>query len=312
MPHSVLFSARPDMWVKFERPLLDAFAACDLEVDLTNHTDAPETVDFIIYAPANVDEDLSGFTSVKLIQSLWAGPDQLLRNPTLTQPLARMADTGMADGMSEYVLGHILRYHLHTDLLEQAPKGSWRSDLSPPLARDRTVAFLGVGALGQAAAKAAQAVGFRCLGWSRTQKEGLSLPCFAGPEGLAEVLGQADIVVTLMPATPQTAGIVNADTIALMKPGAALINPGRGVLIEDAALIAALRSGHLRGATLDVFQTEPLPADHAYWDMPQVFITPHIAAETRVQTAADFAARNIARVARGEPAQYLVDRALHY
>jgi glyoxylate/hydroxypyruvate reductase len=307
---NILFSARDALWPQYQPVLIDAFAKQGLEVNLMRETDAPETIDYLVYAPARDDDDLSVFTNLKLIQSLWAGPDKLLRNKTLTQPLARMVDPGMTQGMVDYVLGHILRHHLHTDTFAQAE--TWLTDVAPPLPAERTVAFLGIGELGMACALAAKAHGFNVIGWSRSLKVDAPIACFAGDDGLIEVLGQADIIVTLMPATPATDGIIGIDAVAAMKDGAALINPGRGELIDDDALLAGLRSGKISGATLDVFREEPLPLDHPYWREPSVLITPHIASETRIPTASAVVAANIARDVRGEGALYLVDPALKY
>jgi glyoxylate/hydroxypyruvate reductase A len=307
---NVLFSARDEQWPRYQ-PVLDAeFAKQGLDVNLVQKTDAPETIDYLVYAPARDDDDLSIFTNLKLIQSLWAGPDKLLKNKTLTQPLARMVDPGMTQGMIDYVLGHILRHHLYTDTFAQAD--SWLTDIAPPLPADRVVAFLGIGELGMACALAAKAHGFNVVGWSRSLKVDAPIPCYAGDEGLREILGQADIIVTLMPATPATDGIIGVEAVAAMKDGAALINPGRGELIDDDALLAGLRSGKLSGATLDVFREEPLPSDHPYWAEPTVLITPHIASETRISTACTVVAENIARDVRGEEVLFLVDPALKY
>lgn len=307
---NVLFSARDALWPQYH-PVLEAeFAKLGIEVNLMQETDAPEAVDYLIYAPLRDDDDLTVFSNLKLIQSLWAGPDKLLRNKTLTQPLARMVDPGMTQGMIDYVMGHILRHHLHTDTFAQAQE--WLTDVAPPLPSERTVAFLGIGELGMACAVAARDYGFNVVGWSRRLKTDAPIECFAGDDGLREVLGQADIIVTLMPATPATDGIIGADAVAAMKDGAALINPGRGELIDDDALLAGLRSGKLSGATLDVFREEPLPRDHPYWAEPSVLVTPHIASETRVPTSSAVAVANIARDVRGEPVLYLVDPALKY
>jgi glyoxylate/hydroxypyruvate reductase A len=307
---NVLFSARDELWPKYQPVLETAFAKQGLDVNLMQKTDAPETIDYLVYAPARDDDDLSVFSNLKLIQSLWAGPDKLLKNKTLTQPLARMVDPGMTQGMIDYVLGHILRHHLHTDTFAQADE--WLTDVAPPLPSERTVAFLGIGELGMACAVAAKSHGFNVVGWSRSLKVDTPIECYAGDDGLHAVLGQADIIVTLLPATPATDGIIGAKAVAAMKDGAALINPGRGELIDDEALLAGLRSGKLSGATLDVFRKEPLPSDHPYWAEPSVLVTPHIASETRIPTASAVVAANIARDVRGEGALYLVDPALKY
>ncbi|MDG1236432.1 MAG: glyoxylate/hydroxypyruvate reductase A [Amylibacter sp.] len=307
---NILFSAHNELWPRYQ-PVLEAeFAKQSLQVNLFKETNFPETIDYLIYAPTRVDDDLTVFTNLKLIQSLWAGPDKLLKNPTLTQPMARMVDAGMTQGMMDYVFGHIMRHHLQTDKFFHADK--WLTDVTLPLPSERVVAFLGIGQLGMACAIAAQEYGFNVIGWSRKLKRDARITCFAGEYQLRDVLGQADIVVTLMPATPATEKIIGADAIAAMKNGAALINPGRGELIDDDALLAGLRSGKLSGATLDVFREEPLPLDHPYWIEPNVLVTPHIASETRVATASKVVAENIARDLRGEGALFLVDPILKY
>ena len=309
---NVLFSARAAQWPVYRTPLESAFARKGLDVNLIDHTDAPETIDYLVYAPARDDDDLSVYTNLKLIQSLWAGPDRLLKNKTLTQPMARMVDPGMTQGMVDYVFGHIMRHHLEVDRFANAKPGEWLMDWAPPLPADRTVAILGIGALGMACARVAHDYGFKVIGWSRTQKEGTPFACYAGEDGLKNTLAEADIIVTLLPNTPATEGLINADTIALMKDGAAIINPGRGQLINDDALLAALDKGKISGATLDVFHTEPLPEQHPYWHHPNVLVTPHVASETRAVTAADVVAENIARVEQGQEALYLIDPALKY
>lgn len=309
---NALFSAREALWPVY-RPILEsAFADQGLEVVLTNKTDHPETIDYLIYAPAREDDDLSIYPNLKLIQSLWAGPDKLMRNKTLTKPMARMVDPGMTQGMVDYVFGHIMRHHLDVNRFSNAKAGEWLLDWGPSLPADRTVAVLGIGALGMACAQAAHDYGFNVLGWSRTQKDGAPFTCYSGQDGLETVLAQADIVVTLLPNTPATENLINAETLSIMKDGAALINPGRGQLIDDDALLAALNSGKILGATLDVFRIEPLPADHPYWHHPNVLVTPHVASETRPSTACIVVAENMARVERGETALHLIDPDLKY
>lgn len=312
MTANILFSAREALWPSYAPALRAAFAARNLDVSLVQATDRPASIDYMIYAPARDDDDLSPYTGVKLIQSLWAGPDKLLQNPTLTQPLARMVDPGMTAGMVDFVLGHILYHHLHTQDFVTMPADDWRWDWGPPLSADRTVGVLGVGELGMACAQAAQAYGFRVLGWSRTAKPDAPVETHHGDAGLATVLAQAEILVTLLPRTPATENLLNADTLAQLPKGAAIINPGRGELIDDAALLAALDGGQIRAATLDAFRIEPLPDDHPYRSHPRVLVTPHVASETRVATACEVVADNIARMERGDPPLYLVDRALSY
>ncbi len=256
-------------------------------------------------------QDFTQFTNVKLIQSLWAGVEVAMKNPTLTQPLARMVDDGMSEGMSDYVLGHVMRYHLGMDAHIAATAGSWEQD-APCLARDRTVGFLGLGELGMFCAKAVARQGFNVLGWSRTLKQDDAVNCYTGADGLQTVLEQSDILVLLMPQTPETENMINAKTIAHMKRGIAIINPGRGTLIDDTDLLNGLNSGHISGATLDVFRVEPLPHDDPYWAHPNVLITPHIASETRMETAVPVVVDNINRGETNQPFLHLVDRSVGY
>jgi len=298
---------------KFSGPLIDALQKTLPSAELVVGDHDPKDISYLVYAPNGPVQDFTDYTSLKLVQSLWAGVDVILSNPDFPDiPLARMADTGMAEGMSDYVLGHVLRHHLDTDRFAAMKPGEWLDTYTPPLARARKVVILGLGNLGQFCGKRVADQGFEVLGWSRSQKKVEGIACYAGPDGLKEVLGLGDIFVLLLPNTPDTENTINADTLALMKPGASIINSGRGDAIDDDALIAALRSGHISQATLDVFRVEPLPADHPYWTTPNVLITPHVAAETRIETACEFAAENIRRGEAGEPYMALVDRAAGY
>ena len=306
-----LFTANSDMWEPYKEMLERAFHEAKLDISLTRDASSPEKFEYIIFAPSGPVQDFTPFTNVKLIQSLWAGVEVAMKNKTLTQPLARMVDNGMSEGMSDYVLGHVMRYHLGMDAHISAPIRSWEQN-APCLARQRTVGFLGLGELGMFCARAATRQGFNVLGWSRTQKRDEAVNCYAGQEGLQTVLEQSDILILLMPDTPDTANIINAETIAKMKYGVKIINPGRGTLINDADLIDALKSGHVAAATLDVFRTEPLPKDDPYWVHSNVLVTPHIASETRLKTAVPVVVDNIKRGEMGQPFLHLVDRSVGY
>jgi glyoxylate/hydroxypyruvate reductase A len=223
-----------------------------------------------------------------------------------------MVDAGLAEGMVDYVSAHVLRHHVGMDAQILGQDGGWRNELVAPLARERTVGVLGLGALGRACATALARHGFRVVGWSRRPADVAGVACFCGPEGLDAVLAATEILVTLLPATPATDTLLDAARLARLPAGAVVINPGRGGLIDDAALLAALDRGHLAHATLDVFRTEPLPPDHPFWAHPRVTVTPHVAAATRPDTAAVVIAENIRRGEAGEPFLHLVDRAQGY
>ena len=312
MTKTVLFSARPALWDEYQPLLTGLFSNAGLDIKLIQHTDQPEDVDYIIYAPNGPVQDFAPYKNVKLVQSLWAGVETALKNETLTQPLARMVDPGMSEGMADYVVGHVMRHHLGVDAQAAAQPGEWLENVAPPLARSRTVGVLGVGNLGMFCAHAVARQGFNVVGWSRRLKTDDIVKCYAGNDGLSEVLGQSDILVLLLPDTADTTNMINAETIAQMKQGAAIINPGRGPLIDDAALLDGLNSGKLSGSTLDVFRIEPLPADNPYWTHPKVLVTPHIASETRLETSAAVVVENINRGETGKPFLHLVDRQAGY
>ncbi|WP_170530023.1 2-hydroxyacid dehydrogenase [Ruegeria arenilitoris] len=310
MSVNVLFSARPALWPVYE-PLLRTGLA-DAGIKATIATDLPpDQVDYIVYAPNGGLLDFTPYTRAKAVLSLWAGVEKIASNDTLTVPLARMVDHGLTQGMTEWVVGHVLRYHLGMDRHITVQDGVWAPD-PPPLATQRSVCVLGLGALGQAAAQALAALSFNVTGWSRSAKDVSGVTCLHGPDGLRVALSQAEILVLLLPETVATENTLNADTLALLPKGARILNPGRGPLIDDEALLQALNTGQVGHATLDVFRTEPLPPDHPYWAHPNVTVTPHIASETRPETAAQVICQNIQRSESGRPLLHLVDRALGY
>ena len=278
---------------------------------LTDDPAGPWTFDYVIYRPGGPVADFTPFTRLKAVLSLWAGVEGIVGDPTLAVPLCRMVDAGLTRGMAEWVAAHVLRYHLGIDAHVLGQDGVWRNGVVPPLAAERTVAVLGLGELGRAVAATLPASGSTCA---------------AGAAGPASCRGRhllrrgrprrgaagAEILVTLLPATPETASLLDARPLALLPEGARLINPGRGTLIDDAALLAALDRGHVAHATLDVFREEPLPPEHPFWAHPRVTVTPHVASETRPETASEAIARNIRRGEDGLPFLHVVDRAAGY
>ena len=307
---NVLFAAKSERWPIYEAPLKTAFEALGLKVDL--RTDfPPNQVDYIVYAPNSDMQDFTPYTRCKAVLNLWAGVENITGNATLTQPLARMVDTGLTEGMIEWVAGHVLRHHLGMDQHINGQDGNWRSYV-PPLARDRRVTVLGLGELGMAVAESLVGLGFPVTGWSRREKSSKEVKTLSGKDGLTQALACADILVLLLPLTSTTDSLLNAETLSLMPRGAVIINPGRGPLIDDDALLAALDEGQIGHATLDVFRVEPLPKAHPYWTHPNVTVTPHIASETRPKTASEVIAENIRRSEAGEPLLFLVDRSAGY
>lgn len=307
---NVLFSAEPESWEDYAPHLHKALEAAGLDCHLATELPADE-VDYIIYAPKGPVMDFTTFTRAKAVLGLWAGVERIVGNETLTQPLCRMVDHGLTEGMVEWVTGHALRHHLGMDAHIQGQDGVWLLG-APPLARDRKLCVLGLGALGAACAAQLSALNFDVHGWARTAKDVAGVTCHAGSDGLRAAVSGADILVLLLPETPDTLNIVDRDLLALLANGAVVINPGRGPLIDDAALLAALDSGALGHATLDVFRIEPLPADHPFWSHPKVTVTPHIASETRASSASEVIAENIRRGEVGAPFLHLVDRDAGY
>lgn len=309
MPATVFFAV-PALRDRYREPLRRAMAEAGLDAVLTDDAD-PATVDYIVYAPTSPLQDFAPFTRAKAVLNLWAGVERIVGNPTLKIPLCRMVDPAMTESMTEWVTGQVLRHHLGLDRFTNNPNHLWIPEPAP-FARDRPVTILGFGELGQSAARALSFLNFPVTGWSRTPKDVPGLTCLHGEQGLQQALSTAQITVLLLPKTPDTENILNARTLAMLPKGAVIINPGRGHLIDDEALLAALDTGHIGHATLDVFRVEPLPQDHPYWSHPRVTVTPHIAAETNPVTASRVVAENIRRSLAGEPLLHRVDPARGY
>lgn len=307
-----MFAGRVGQREVYQKHLTEAAAVAGVEIDLRmDPADAdPASVDFLIYAPDGPVQDLAPYTGLTAALSLWAGIEKLLTidPPPGDVPLTRVVDEGMMLGMIDYVVDHLLRHHLDIDrYIDASPTDRWETDF-PPLARERTVGMLGLGALGGACAERLVLNGFRVIGWSRSQKEIPGVECRCGEAALDETIAGAEILVLLLPWTDDTYHILNARRIALMPLDACLINAARGQLIDHQALSAGL----LRHATMDVFEVEPLPPDDPYWIHPRVIVTPHIARTTRPETASQSLVAQIARHQRGESFLYVVDRARGY
>ncbi|MEI4473516.1 NAD(P)-dependent oxidoreductase [Frigidibacter sp. MR17.24] len=312
MTARIWFAAPPALWPEYEGPLAEALARRGIAAEISTEAPDPAAVDYIVVANGAVTRDFAPFTGAKAMLNLWAGCEKLVGNPTITMPLARMVEPALTAGMVEYVAGHVLRHHLGMDADILGSAGPWSGRAAPPLASERRVTMVGLGALGAAAAQALVALGFPVTGWSRSPRDIAGVRCLSGRAGFAEALSGAEILVLLAPFTPETENLIDAAALARLAPGAVLINPARGQLIDDDALLAALASGQLSHATLDVFRTEPLPADHPFWAEPRITVTPHLAAATRPATASEVIAENVARAEAGAPLLHLVDLSRGY
>lgn len=309
MTLNILFVGTDDDWAAYEVPLLAAFDDLPVATALARDHDPAET-DYIVMAGSRIIDDFTPFTRCRALLRLWAGVEDITRNETITFPICRMVGGGLDDGMVEWVTAHVLRHHIGMDTHIHGQDGIWRNDVVPPLASERPVTILGLGALGTACAKALSGLGFPVSGWSRRPKDIDGIRCLSGP--IADALQTAEIIVLLMPLTPDTKHIVDANALSRTAKGAFLLNPGRGPLIKDDDLLSALESRQIAHATLDTFSVEPLPAEHPYWAHPQVTVTPHIASATRPTPAARVIAENIRRGAAGEPFIHVVDRSAGY
>ena len=267
---------------------------------------------------------LAGLPNLSAIFSLGAGVDHLMGDDRLPDvPIMRVVDPDLTSRMSEYIILHclkILRQQMR--YVRQQAERLWEDDRDQPAAADVRVGIMGMGVLGQDAARKLRMIGFDVAGWSRTARASSSavlegVEVFTGEEGLAPFLARTDILVCLLPLTDDTRGILDSKLLSGLARtgrtgGAHLINAGRGGLQVEADILACLDDGTLASATLDVFQTEPLPQASPLWTHPRVDITPHNAAMSAPATIARLVAEQIARAERGEPFQHAVDRSRGY
>lgn len=253
---------------------------------------------------------LASLPNLKAMINLGAGVDGLLADPTLPPgvPLARLVDPALTSGMTEYVVHGVLHFHRGFPAMGVSQRARQWVPAATPATAARRVGILGFGELGQNAAQHLTKLGFDVAGWSRTDKTVEGVESYAGPDALTPFLRRSDILVCLLPLTPDTQGILNAQTFAALPKGAFVINAARGSHVVEADLLAALESGHVAGAMLDVFQVEPLPEAHPFWTHPAVIITPHIASLTVAKSAAPRVAENINRAMAGKPLLDLVNR----
>jgi glyoxylate/hydroxypyruvate reductase A len=251
--------------------------------------------------------------ALKAIFNTGAGVDALMpMQLPLMAHIVRLDDAGMAVQMAEYTVQAIVRHFRELDVLEaEMAQGVWNYR-KPRLRKDFPVGVLGLGALGERVARAVAQFEFPVLGWSRTPRFVDGVTCFSGPQQFDEFLVRSRVLVCLLPLTPETQNMLNRRNLAKLQPGGYVINVARGAHLVDEDLIALLDNGHLAGATLDVFRTEPLPAGHPFWAHPKITLTPHASARTlRDESIAQIAGK-IQAMERGEPVAGMVDRQRGY
>ena len=245
---------------------------------------------------------------------LGAGVERFLADATIPPQvqIVKMAEPGLTQAMEHYVLWQVLNHHRNFPELEVAQREARWIDQMYPAPWERKVGVMGLGTLGEAVARLLKSFGFDTSGWSRSAKTIDGVTVFSGMERMDAFLEGLDILVCLLPLTPETQGILNADVFQHLAPGAALINVGRGAQLNEADLLSALDSGRLSGASLDVFAAEPLPETHPFWRHPRIFVTPHLAADVDPESSALAISRQIARFEGGESLEHVADRARGY
>ncbi|MET3898775.1 glyoxylate/hydroxypyruvate reductase A [Devosia sp. UYZn731] len=277
----------------------------------------PKAVRYIFVWKPKPDA-FDGLDNLTAILSLGAGVDALLKHPHLPDaPVVRFVDEDLSQRMSDYVVAHVTMHHrLHTRFQADQAARRW-VQLYPPAASQTVVGIMGMGVLGQDAARRLLPLGFTVRSWSRTPKAIDGVEGFAGAESFDAFLAGTDILVNLLPLTPDTAGILNADTFGKLRRGGldggpVLVNPARGGHQREADIVRALGDGTLGAASLDVFEVEPLPADSPLWDIPNCYITPHIAAISNEEAGVAYYAAIIKAHEAGKPLINVVDRSRGY
>ena len=311
MPGALLFSSRlddPVAWATALRAVMP-----ELDVRISPDLGDPAEIETALVWKAPPGE-LAALPNLKLITNLGAGVDPILADPTIPPqiPVARLGDAVMAQMMAQFVTMCVLRHY--RDLgryVRQQRKSRWHYEL-PRASYQCRVGIMGIGLLGGAAARMLAAIGFPVAGWGRSPRTIEGVETFHGAAGLAPFLARTEILVCLLPLTRETRHIVDRDVLYRLPRGAKLVNCGRGGTVDEAALLAALQDGHVAEATLDVFETEPLPADHPFWTMDNVLVLPHIASIAVPEIAARDVIENIRRLATGQPLLNIVDRGRGY
>ncbi|HVZ69065.1 MAG TPA: glyoxylate/hydroxypyruvate reductase A [Rhizomicrobium sp.] len=271
------------------------------------------------YAPVEIDYALSfrpppglfkTLPNLKAVFSLGAGVDGFLLDTEYPRhvPLVRFVNRWLSLEMAQYAVLHTLMHHRQQRMFDAFQKArQWRQGIPQRKTADTRVGILGFGEIGQLAGERLRDLGFPVAGWSRTKKRVAGIESYAGDAELKPFLARTDILTCLLPLTPSTRGILNAEAFAAMPAGAAVINAARGGHLVERDLIAALDSNHLSGATLDVFETEPLPESSPLWLHPKITVTPHVAGLTDPKEAARFVIDGMERVERGEKLDNTVD-----
>lgn len=280
----------------------------NLDIRIWPEGGKPEEIEFVM-AWKPPPGELRKYPNLRCIASLGAGVDHILRDPDLPAgaPLSRVVDGSMARSMTEYALLSVLNYCRHFEAYRRDQMHRrWKP--RPPLrTREVRVGIMGLGQLGGDAAAKLVRLGFQVRGWSRTGRQIEGVLSYAGEKQLDDFLSLTNILICLLPLTPATEGILNRRVFAALPPDAYVINAARGRHLIEADLLEALDAGHLSGASLDVFQHEPLPVEHPFWKHPKIRVTPHISSLTDPKAVAPQLVENYHRARDGKPLLNLVD-----
>lgn len=284
----------------------------DLDFRVDPDVGDPAEVNYVL-AWMPPDGFFARFPNLKLVTNLGAGVDRLVnRDDLVPVKFSRLNDPGMIAMMTSYVVFAVTRYARDMHIFERAKRrGEWEYVHPRPLSAIK-VGVLGLGELGAPAAAMLAQMGYTVSGWSRSEKSIPGVRSLTGRAGLEAILSESEILVSLIPLTKESEGLLGAAELALMPKGAKFVNASRGRVVDEAALIAALASGAIGEATLDVFNVEPLPSGHPLWALDNVFITPHMASITVPALAARDVAESVRRVRRGLPPLHEVDPARGY
>ena len=293
-------------------PWLQGLAAALPGADITVWQPGAPVADYaVVWAPPQqfMDEQ----QGIQALFNIGAGVDALLqRRLPPGARVVRLDDAGMAVQMAEYVCHAVIRHFREFDQYEASMRAGQWAYRKPRLRQDLPVGVMGLGVLGERVAKALAQFEFPVNGWSRSPKVIDGIRAFSGQDGFNDFLAASRVLVNLLPLTPETQDILNRDTLARLQPGGYLINVARGAHLVEDDLLALLDSGHLAGAQLDVFRTEPLPAGHPFWNHPRITLTPHTSARTLLGESIAQIVGKIAALERGEAIAGVVDSVRGY
>lgn len=314
---ALLIDIRQPEWMS-EEALRDELApllpGVTIHAGFSNSLPASPMDDVIMVAAITLHPGVvAALPNLELVQKLGAGVDGIVKDPSLRNGVrvTRLAPDAPADEIAQYCLAYVLRTQRNIDQHDRdATIGNW-NQIAPKRNSETVVAVLGLGHIGARTARLFANVGFKVIGWSRSQKSINGVTCLSGMDTLEDIFAQADYVASILPSTPQTVDLVDAERLRAMKPTAILINAGRGDLIVETDLLEALDAGVLAGAVLDVFRTEPLPSRHPFWRHPKITVTPHVSG-WHIDDGLKIVAENYRRLQSGEPLLHEIDRTRGY